>query len=367
MQKLESKQRKAVRRIPRGISTVLLLCASLVCYNGRLGAIQDQPDVANPTYNSARQSLEWMTKSLMRVAEKLDEVSSTLDPNATEEQISRDVKQAMREAFAEFSTWPGGPTEKSTKSGVDGVRGVPAGESTQKRSLQGVGEVSSDEEILSVESNGIASRIMSGGANVQGRKELGVRKEESKNEVEAKTTSEPSIRSETSLDRSLDQAPIWDTNAPAWVRDRVIDREYVRVAIESSVESSLEECRAAMQQQAYAQVLDVLDAHVLQYSKARSIPELNEEFVMKELFKQETEYDLVLDRPSGTYHQLYRLLSIGPDAMYKMKRWDRESAMRSRVKQAVGTTVGSLGLLAFASGITGWVSRRESSKKRVTQ
>lgn len=364
MQKCGSKLQKIVRRIPRGMLTGLLLGVSLVGYSGRLGAIQDQPDVANPTYNSARQSLEWMTKSLMRVAEKLDEVSSTLDPNATEEQISRDVKQAMREAFAEFSTWPGGPTEKSSKSGDDGAQGVPAGQSPQKRRLQGVGEVSSNDEILSVESSGISSRISAGSATSQGSKGVGSKNEGSKNEFEAKPTSDSSDGSRAP-DRSLDHAPIWDTNAPAWVRDRVIDREYVRVAIESSVESSLEECRVAMQQQAYAQVLDVLDAHVLKYSTARSIPELSEEFVMKELLKQETEYDLVLDRPSGTYHQLFRLLSIGPDAMYKMKRWDRESATRSRVQQAVGTTLGSLGLLALASGVTGWVSRRESNKKRV--
>ncbi len=357
MQEFGSKLQKIVRRTPRGMSTGLLLGVLLVCYNGRLGAIQDQSDVANPTYNSARQSLEWMTKSLMRVAEKLDEVSSTLDPKATEEQISRDVKQAMREAFAEFSTWPGGPTEKGTKSGDVGVRGVPEGESKQKRSLQGVGEVSSNEEIMSVESSGISSRITAGGKNTQG----------SNKEIEFKTASDSSIRGETSAERSLDNTPIWDANAPAWVRDRVVDREYVRVAIESSVESSLEECRIAMQQQAYAQVLDILDAHVLQYSKARTIPELSEEFVMKELLKQETEYDLVLDRPSGTYHQLFRLLSIGPDVMYRMKRWDRESATRSRVQQAVGTMLGSIGLLALASGVTGWVSKRESNKKRVTQ
>lgn len=357
MQKFGSKLQKLVRRNPRGMLTGLLLGVSLVFYNGRLGAIQDQPDVANPTYNSARQSLEWMTKSLMRVAEKLDEVSSTLDPNATEDQISRDVKQAMREAFAEFSTWPGGPTEKSTKSGDDGVRGVSEVPSTQKRSLQGVGEVSSNEEVLSVESSGISGRIMSSSGNTQS----------SKKDSEAKTTSDSSSRGEASADRSLDNTPIWDANAPAWVRESVIDREYVRVAIESSVESTLEECRVAMQQQAYAQVLDILDAHVLQYSKARTIPELSEEFVMKELLKYETEYDLVLDRPSGTYHQLFRLLSIGPDAMYRMKRWDRESATLSRVQQAVGTVLGSIGLLALASGVTGWVSKRESNKKRVTQ
>lgn len=354
MQEFGLKIRKVLRRNPRGLSTGLLLGISLVCYNGRLGAIQDQPGVANPTYNSARQSLEWMTKSLMRVAEKLDEVSSTLDPNATEEQISRDVKQAMREAFAEFSTWPGGPTEKSTKSGDDGVRGIPEGQSTQKKSLQVVGEVSSNEEVLSVQSNGISSRIMSSSGNTQSGKKV----------TEAKTTSDSSGRGETSSDRSLDNTPIWDANAPAWVRDSVIDREYVRVAIESSVESSLEECRTALQQQAYEQVLDVLDKHVLQYTKARWIPELNEEFVMKELLNQETEYDLVLDRPSGTYHQLFRLLNIGPDAMHKMKRWDRESATLSRVQQAVTTTLGSIGLLALASGVTGWVSRRETSKKR---
>lgn len=332
MSEIDSKVQRAYR-VPRGVLTSGLLGLSVLFYSGRSVAIQDQSEIVNPTYNSARQSLEWMTKSLMRVAEKLDEVSSTLDPNATEEQISRDVKQAMRDAFAEFSTWPGGPTEKVSSLGDGAARVAPQAAVLPKQEASGVGEVTSNDEILSVESG-------------------------------SKSTAEMTKRGEASLDRSLDNTPIWDANAPAWVRDRVIDQEYVRVAIESTVESSLEECRTALQQQAYEQVLDVLDKHVLQYTKARLIPELSEEFVMKELLKQETEYDLVLDRPSGTYHQLFQLLSIGPDAMYKMKRWDRESATRSRVQQAVTTTLGSIGLLALASGVTGWVSRRETSKKR---
>lgn len=327
-----------------------VLAIVVVASHGARSAANQDSDTVNPTYNSARQSLEWMTKSLMRVAEKLDEVSSTLDPNATEDQISRDVKQAMREAFAEFSTWPGGPTESPNSNNLS--KSVPllgtskSIDTSSKRTS--AGEVSSDEEIKDLDRN------RSNPSNM-------------KNTVSRlPPTSDPTVPSKTAVNKlssnQLDK-PIWDANAPAWVRDSVIDEEYVRIAIESSVESSLEQSRSAMAQQAREQVLKLLDKHVLSYSSSSEITELTDEFIKTEILKADTEYDLVLDRPSGTYHQLWKLVSIGPDAMHKIRRWDRETATRNRVTQSVLLTVASIGAMAFTSAISGLIARRQTDRK----
>lgn len=325
------------------VSLGVMAIVVVASHSARSASNQDS-DTVNPTYNSARQSLEWMTKSLMRVAEKLDEVSSTLDPNATEDQISRDVKQAMREAFAEFSTWPGGPTESSNSNNLS--KSVPFLGSSKKTSA---GEVSSDEEIIELDRN---SSNRSNPKNTVSR---------------VPPTSDPTVSSTTANSKlssnQLDK-PIWDANAPAWVRDNVIDEEYLRIAIESSVESSLEQSRSAMDQQAREQVLKLLDKHVLSYSSSSEIKELTDEFIKTEILKADTEYDLVLDRPSGTYHQLWKLVSIGPDAMHKIRRWDRETATRNRVTQSVSLTFASIGAMAFASGISGLIARRQTDRKR---
>ena len=332
------------------VSLGVMAIVVVASHSARSASNQDS-DTVNPTYNSARQSLEWMTKSLMRVAEKLDEVSSTLDPNATEDQISRDVKQAMREAFAEFSTWPGGPTESSNSNNVS--KSLPflgSSKSTDPSSKKpSAGEVSSDEEIKELNRNSLNRSIQ-------------------KNTVSrVPPTSEPTVPSTTAVNKlssnQLDN-PIWDANAPAWVRDNVIDEEYVRIAIESSVESSLEQSRSAMDQQAREHVLKLLDKHVLSYSSSSEITELTDEFIKTEILKANTEYDLVLDRPSGTYHQLWKLVSIGPDAMHKIRRWDRETATRNRVTQSVSLTFASIGAMAFASGISGLIARRQTDRKR---
>ncbi|MFM2217220.1 MAG: hypothetical protein RL240_1538 [Planctomycetota bacterium] len=331
-------------------SFVVMMFVVIACHNAGSAANQES-DAVNPTYNSARQSLEWMTKSLMRVAEKLDEVSSTLDPKATEEQISRDVKQAMREAFAEFSSWPGGPTESSASNNVSknlpflgaGKSANPSDKSTSK------GEVASDEEIKGLEQN-------NSNPSSSNKKTSRV--------PPTSAITKPAIQGDANRPSNKLDSPIWDANAPAWVRDNVIDEEYLRIAIESSVESSLEECRSAMDQQARQQVLKLLDNHVLHYSAASEISELTDEFIKAEILKAETEYDLVFDRPSGTYHQLWKLVSIGPDAMHKIRRWDRETATRNRVTQSVTVTFASIGALAFASGISGMIAKRQTNKKR---
>ena len=314
-------------------------------------AANQESDKLNPTYNSARQSLEWMTKSLMRVAEILDEVSSTLDPNATEEQISRDVKQAMREAFAEFSTWPGGPTESSasdnTSKSLPFIGSSKAASTSGKNS--GVGEVSSNEEI---------KRLDEKNPNRSNSTETLTRL------PKTSSRTKPYAVGDNKLPLSQLDNPIWDVNAPAWVRDNVVDDEYLRIAIESSVESSLDECRLSMDQQSREQVLKLIDTHVLRHSSSSEIPELTDAFIKAEILKSEPEYDLVLDRPSGTYHQLWKLVSIGPDAMHKIRRWDRETATRNRVTQTVSITFASIGVLAVASGISGMIARRQTNKKR---
>ena len=156
------------------------------------------------------------------------------------------------------------------------------------------------------------------------------------------------------------ETPIWDPKTPSWVKDWIVDKEVVRVAIESSVESSAQECRVAMDQQMVELIQKVLDEHVLVHTKASEISELTPEYLTTKLLKEKTEYELVLDRPSGTYYQLWRLVHIGPDQIKQIKRWERESVTTKRVAWLSGSAVSALLLLASASGLTGLLAKRSN-------
>ena len=53
-------------------------------------------------YESAQRSLDWLSKSMQRVTDKLDSMSKKMDPSASQEEIERELKQAVREAFSEL-------------------------------------------------------------------------------------------------------------------------------------------------------------------------------------------------------------------------------------------------------------------------
>jgi hypothetical protein len=256
-------------------------------------------DSQNPVpgaYGAAQQSLSWMTNSLQQMAKKLDSISAKLDPNASEEEINREVKRAMREAFADF---------------------LPAA------SINNLGKAPTDPPASSAT--------------------------DSLAEVDSTWTG--------------NQSPIWDPKTPSWVKDRVVDNEVVRVAIESSVESSAQECLVAMDQQMVELVQKVLDQYVLTHTQASQIEQLTPEFLTTQLVKADTQYELVLDRPSGTYHQLWRLVHIGPDQIQQIHRWERESVTAKRVQWVGQGALGALAILASASGLTGLLAKRSRNRK----
>jgi hypothetical protein len=240
-----------------------------------------------------------MTNSLQQMAKKLDSISEKLDPNASEEEINREVKRAMREAFADFL-----PTASISNLG--------------------------------------------------------------KAPTESPTSLETDSLAEVDSTWPGSQSPIWDPKTPSWVKDRVVDNEVVRIAIESSVESSAQECLVAMDQQMVELVQKVLDQYVLTHTQASQIEQLTTEFLTTQLVKADTQYELVLDRPSGTYHQLWRLVHIGPDQIEQIHQWERESVTAKRVQWVGQGALGALAVLASASGLTGLLAKRSRNRKELS-
>jgi hypothetical protein len=118
-----------------------------------------------------------------------------------------------------------------------------------------------------------------------------------------------------------------------------------------------------MDQQMADLVRKVLDDYILSHAKASEIDQLTPEYLSSKLLRPNTEYELVLDRPSGTYYQLFRLVHIGPDQIQQIQRWERDSVTAKRVQWLSGSAVSALMLLASASGISGLLAKR--SKRRV--
>jgi hypothetical protein len=278
------------------------LLVGLACSLGFAQESEPNEDSQNPVpgaYGAAQQSLSWMTNSLQQMAKKLDSISEKLDPNASEEEINREVKRAMREAFADFL-----PTASISNLGKAPTES-PAGRST--------------DSLAEVDSTWTGS-----------------------------------------------QSPIWDPKTPSWVKDRVVDNEVVRIAIESSVESSAQECLVAMDQQMVELVQKVLDQYVLTHTQASQIEQLTPEFLTTQLVKADTQYELVLDRPSGTYHQLWRLVHIGPDQIEQIHQWERESVTAKRVQWVGQGALCALAVLASASGLTGLLAKRSRNRKELS-
>jgi hypothetical protein len=121
-----------------------------------------------------------------------------------------------------------------------------------------------------------------------------------------------------------------------------------------------------MDQQMVELVQKVLDQYVLTHTQASQIEQLTPEFLTKQLVKADTQYELVLDRPSGTYHQLWRLVHIGPDQIQQIHQWERESVTAKRVQWVGQGALGALAVLASASGLTGLLAKRSRNRKELS-
>jgi gas vesicle protein len=99
---------------------------------------------------------------------------------------------------------------------------------------------------------------------------------------------------------------ILNENTPDWVKEGLVLGEDHRLAVSSSLFPDREQCIGDLKSRLMNEVRSYLDKHVLELTSASQLPELTEEYVEANWLVADREFDNVQDRPSGTYHQLWK-------------------------------------------------------------
>ena len=155
---------------------------------------------------------------------------------------------------------------------------------------------------------------------------------------------------------------ILNENTPDWVKEGLVLGEDHRLAVGSSLFPDREQCVGDLKSRLMNEVRSYLDKHVLKLTSASQLPELTEEYVESNWLVADREFDNVQDRPSGTYHQLWKELRISSEQLEVVRRWEKSRVREIRTKQA--GVLGGLGIAAITvfSGLIGVLARREKAK-----
>jgi len=155
---------------------------------------------------------------------------------------------------------------------------------------------------------------------------------------------------------------ILNENTPDWVKEGLVLGEDHRLAVSSSLFPDREQCVGDLKSRLMSEVRSYLDKHVLELTNASQLPELTEQYVESNWLVANREFDNVQDRPSGTYHQLWKELRISSEQLEVVRGWERSRLREIRTKQ-VGV-LGGLGIAAITmfSGLIGVLARQEKAK-----
>lgn len=176
-------------------------------------------------------------------------------------------------------------------------------------------------------------------------------------EVDQDATDFEQIASTPSVD-----VPILGVGVPEWVRVRVIEGDRILVPIESSMHSSLAECRDELKAKLPREVKQILDMHVLKNESSDLIPELTDQYIRDKLVDHTLEFDNYQERPSGNFHQLWVRMDVEKKEIEQIRDWEREIVTQERVWELGGLSAVAIGSLAGLSGIVSLLSRREQKK-----
>lgn len=271
------------------------------------------------TSASTRNSLNWMTESLQRVAKKLDAISEKIDPESTQDQIEREVKAAIHEAFSEFSIEVPSPTPPSKPT-------TPA-----RRTLTDLpSSAATSAPIAEIDSVLAATELDS--------------------PIVLKTMEHSS--------------KLLSDHAPSWVRERFLSDEVVRFPIESSLFPTLDDCRNDLDERLVEIVHAAIREHVLTSPEVIKLPNLTKEYIQNDLIRPGVEFDNVMERSSGVYHQLWKLIQIGPEQIAEIKSWERREISNSRIQDLGAGSIVALTLLSGFSGGVHFFAKREQRNRR---
>jgi len=305
----------------------------------RLRETPTEQESEGNAYESAQRSLEWLTKSMQRVTDKLDSMSKTMDPSASHEEIESELRKAVREAFSELSPAIADPNVSTSDSEKRTIPSIPKARTGRNRaSVRKQAEVSDSGSTSFQILNGAIGSPRNGDA------------------------SEGGLTDDYAFNK-----PLVGENAPSWVRERIVSKTRLKVPIASSLFESIDECRKDIDQRLMDEVQTILvqngfgDLSTTWPSNALTVSYIREHFLAN------SEFDNIQERPSGTYHQLWVLLDIDDEQLSYLKHWERQTASKERAVGVVLTTIAIVASIASFSAIVGFISHREGIRARMNQ
>jgi len=295
--------------------------------------LDSEPD--GNAYEAAQRSLDWLSKSMQRVTDRLDSMSKNMDPSASQEEIERELKKAVREAFSELSP----ALDPSNSPSTFDKKNIPNMPKSRNGKIGGLGRKQAEVG----EPNSSAFQILNG----------------------ASSTAKSGEASEShSTDDYAFNKPLVGDNAPSWVRERIVSKTRLRVPIASSLFETLDECRKDIDQRLLEEVRNILVQNGFgELSTTWPEGTLTESYV-REHFLADSEFDNVQERPSGTYHQLWILLDIDETQLSYLKHWERQFVSEERAMIVEFTLIGIVATLASFSAIVGFIAHRGNQLAR---
>jgi len=162
----------------------------------------------------------------------------------------------------------------------------------------------------------------------------------SKMKAEVGSRSKIKLDEEPSTEVSASQ-PLLPEDRPDWVaQPDSVDGDIHRIAIGTELASSIEECRNKLDIALLDGMRQYVDEHLSNHRKlASKLTELHAPWIRKNLMDSDTQFEAILDRPAGTYHQLWVQLEIDPRSRGTIMQWLQRLETQWRAG-AVGVVAG---------------------------
>jgi hypothetical protein len=289
------------------------------------------------------ESMQWLRGSMETLSEKLGEISDDIEKDVDKEEIEQEIKRVFREVFTYRDSAEGSPpmvqgsvVEASMPSPPSEIAPIMTQQPTPAQA-----EVSSNDTF----SQSVAI-------------------------VEGLPDPPPPPGTPTVLNKTLvvtTDRPILGDGVPDWIRQRVTEEDQILVPIESSMYTTVEECRDDLESKLVGEAKKVLDSYVLRGVSSDSIPELTSSFIRDKLIDQQSEFDNFQERPSGSFHQLWVRMDIDKKELAQIREWERAVVTQERVWRLGGLSFAVLGSIAGLSGVVNLFSRREQYKSQKKQ
>jgi hypothetical protein len=153
--------------------------------------------------------------------------------------------------------------------------------------------------------------------------------------------------------------PLYSDDKPEWVATPdVLTGNIHRVSFSTELLESEEACREQIDKVILEAARQYVNQHVIAEPVAHKLSALNASWVRENWLVPNREWVAVLDRPSGTYHQLWGQLEIFPEDRQKVAEWYHDLDIRRRSLLCLFLSL-SVGGLAGATnmGLRFWKQR----------